>query len=402
MGPAIRTQVSSAMSPRQHRIRTSGLRSASDPNLHLSNNATNTSLDLTETLRSTHVSGDRRTSTGAHVLDQQHFTDITPTNLHSQPRRRKLRRSLYHSSVDLSGRRSLAPVIESDLSPLEEKQLQSFDFVLPIAKSNAADSPTGLGITTVTSVASMDRDRSALPQDSKQKPPRHNDIYLLANPGTLYNSLPNLHHFSQGELGLQGLDTLSDNASILTIMPETQQRTTKLTSNEVETGHHSDTQVSSMPQGSVSSPELTCSSSLSSEEGATSRSSISSISSDGELPLSTADVEDSMDKVAKLREPPPVFHRGPSRSKNLSVKIDKASKILGPGSPTAASKELTRFSNPFGEMETGMKDERQIQVRTLPNPVEHRGNKLMGILRNGSRGGWSQHWKKERRANQST
>lgn len=331
MGPAVRTQSSSpTMSPRQRRIMSAGLRSSSESNLLLSHESTKYSADSvnsSHTARTRPVSDVRRcsapllTDASISVVSRSSYCPA-PFQPSARPRRRSSRQLMYSSSHDLSSRFSLAPVIETDLSPMEEKPyFVNFSTPLKSGRRPSKNTTSGSdhtyskfpeaiagarGKAGFESTSFVDIDNNAI--SSSPQPAYVDDYTCFAQLSTVMStdSCSSYNDFGRA-----------------TSDPEFAQFS-----------------FMSTPPSPFPSPEQGCSSSLSSDGDATSRSSTSSISSSedfvvqprvGSEELGTAGTS-TFEKNQKNRHN--TFQFAPGLPLPRSPKTDKAEWLLGMDSQT--------------------------------------------------------------------
>lgn len=197
---------------------------------------------------------------------------------------------MYNSSIDLSSKHSLAPVIENDFSPVEEKsQAQSLNFSHPIYGLF----PTEPAADIVGQSGSHAGDES-----------RSEDVGTSSGETSVPPEADHLIELEASSLARK-LQALNHNSPLI-------------------------------PSASMSSPELTCSSSLSSsnDEDAASRTSISSASS---LDDSTEIPEISSKRLASQSYAGYLADEIARKPKVQSVTVDKTTRLLGPESPKLTS-----------------------------------------------------------------
>lgn len=265
---------------------------------------------------------------------------------------------MYNGSLDLGASFNLAPVIESGLSPFEEKADQdSFNFSMPNRRRSKRSSrgpdqlpvpQTDSGLAEASPVPSSPPATALLREQVAHKSGPYSAAQTLNGP---IASLPDLHAV---------LHISHDDAS----------------ANECEfnsLGIHS----------TMSSPELTCSSSLSSEEELGSRCSISSTSS----------VEDFYDEFKAGLQFLAAKDKGDFDHRNVEIAyashitlsqerqashgaVDKVHRILGPESPRLGSSQFR--SPPHSPTPT---QERLVHDSPLTAGDHSPAKKLFGLLK---------------------
>lgn len=317
MGPAIRTQTSAhSVSPRQRRMLSAGMRSSSESNLVLSHEMTKALSNIPDACQTRlRPNQDMRRTSSSSSLSSPVSTSGY------QPRRHRSRYAMYNSSIDLGSRSNLAPVMEWDLSPTEEKSM-------PINASVPLRTPRAKSLSPSSTI----REPATASRKTAQEA-----IEINLSPYLAQNVSP-----SSARDDIVRLETMADT---MTPKPDggAKRKGHSLSKSLEQLTFDKDFASLSFPetlQSSFSSPELGCSCSFSSDGDDASRSSTSSISStdefvasrkpDGEA-VSAADI---LNYEAMKQTRMYALYLAGNIQATPSPKPEKASWLLGPESPT--------------------------------------------------------------------